>query len=45
MLIKEQGTINGTPIVMPGKFGDHLGVIDLELKKDGEQWASRKWKR
>ena len=35
---QEQGTINGTPIVMPGKFGDHLGVIDLELKKDGEQW-------
>ncbi|MFJ7933248.1 bifunctional 2',3'-cyclic-nucleotide 2'-phosphodiesterase/3'-nucleotidase [Sporosarcina sp. NPDC096371] len=34
-----QGTINGTPIVMPGKFGDHLGVIDLVLKKDGEQWS------
>lgn len=36
---QEQGTLNGTPIVMPGKFGDHLGIIDLELKKDGEQWA------
>lgn len=36
---QEQGTINGTPIVMPGKFGDHLGVIDLELKKAGEQWV------
>ena len=29
----EQGTMNGTPVVMPGKFGSHLGVIDLELKK------------
>src|SRR5690606_26877597 len=36
---QEQGTINGTPIVMPGKFVDHLGIIELELKKDGEQWA------
>ncbi|WP_342742374.1 metallophosphoesterase [Paenisporosarcina indica] len=29
----EQGTINGVPVVMPGKFGSHLGVIDLNLKK------------
>lgn len=34
-----QGTINGTPIVMPGKFGSHLGIIDLELEKSGDQWT------
>lgn len=34
----EKGTINGVPVVMPGKFGSHLGVIDLELVKDGEDW-------
>lgn len=32
------GTINGVPVVMPGKFGDHLGVIDLQLKQNGEAW-------
>ena len=40
----EQGTVNGTPVVMPGKFGSHLGVIDLELKKSGDQWAVIKGK-
>ncbi len=32
----EKGTMNGVPVVMPGKYGSHLGVIDLELEKDGE---------
>lgn len=35
---QEQGTINGTPIVMPGKFGSHLGIIDLKLSPKGEEW-------
>ena len=35
----EQGTINGVPVVMPGKFGSHLGVIDLTLKKKGQDWS------
>jgi len=35
----EQGTINGVPVVMPGKFGSHLGVIDLTLQKKGNDWA------
>lgn len=35
---QEQGTINGTPIVMPGKFGSHLGVIDLKLAPKGKEW-------
>ncbi|WP_235588712.1 bifunctional 2',3'-cyclic-nucleotide 2'-phosphodiesterase/3'-nucleotidase, partial [Sporosarcina koreensis] len=34
----ENGTVNGTPIVMPGKFGSHLGVMDLVLEKDGDSW-------
>lgn len=29
----ENGTKNGVPVVMPGKYGSHLGVIDLKLKK------------
>jgi 2',3'-cyclic-nucleotide 2'-phosphodiesterase len=34
----EEGTINGVPVVMPGKFGSHLGVIDLKLVKKGNKW-------
>lgn len=34
----EEGTINGVPVVMPGKFGSHLGVIDLKLAKKGKGW-------
>ncbi|WP_105201289.1 bifunctional 2',3'-cyclic-nucleotide 2'-phosphodiesterase/3'-nucleotidase [Pseudoalteromonas sp. T1lg10] len=26
------GTLNGVPAVMPGFFGNHLGIIDLELE-------------
>ncbi|WOV88293.1 bifunctional 2',3'-cyclic-nucleotide 2'-phosphodiesterase/3'-nucleotidase [Sporosarcina oncorhynchi] len=40
----DQGTINGTPVVMPGKFGSHLGMIDLELiQKDGK-WTVKNGK-
>ncbi|MER2089008.1 MAG: bifunctional 2',3'-cyclic-nucleotide 2'-phosphodiesterase/3'-nucleotidase [Sporosarcina sp.] len=38
----EQGTVNGTPVIMPGKFGSHLGVIDLDLEKAGDQWTVAK---
>jgi 2',3'-cyclic-nucleotide 2'-phosphodiesterase/3'-nucleotidase len=31
----ERGTIHGKPAVMSGFWGSHLGIIDLELKKDG----------
>jgi 2',3'-cyclic-nucleotide 2'-phosphodiesterase/3'-nucleotidase len=34
----ERGTINGVPAVMPGRWGDHLGVIDLTLEKQGREW-------
>lgn len=34
----EQGTVNGIPAVMPGQWGDHLGVVDLVLNNDGGAW-------
>ena len=33
------GTINGVPAVMPGFWGDHLGVIDLTLERQNGAWA------
>ncbi len=34
----QRGTINGVPAVMPGRWGDHLGVIDLTLDKQNGVW-------
>ena len=34
-----RGTINGVPSVMPGRWGDHLGVIDLSLERRDGRWA------
>lgn len=36
--VLERGTINGRPVVMPGSFGSHLGVITLTLEKTGGGW-------
>ncbi|MDR7308113.1 bifunctional 2',3'-cyclic-nucleotide 2'-phosphodiesterase/3'-nucleotidase [Rhodoferax saidenbachensis] len=33
-----RGTINGVPAVMPGRWGDHLGVIDLTLDNSSGSW-------
>ncbi|MEO0635594.1 MAG: bifunctional 2',3'-cyclic-nucleotide 2'-phosphodiesterase/3'-nucleotidase [Pseudomonadota bacterium] len=33
-----KGTIHGKPAVMGGFWGSHLGLIDLMLQKDGDQW-------
>jgi 2',3'-cyclic-nucleotide 2'-phosphodiesterase/3'-nucleotidase len=33
-----RGTINGVPAVMPGRWGDHLGVIDLVLTPRAGRW-------
>jgi 2',3'-cyclic-nucleotide 2'-phosphodiesterase / 3'-nucleotidase len=33
-----RGTINGVPAVMPGRWGDHLGVIDLVLDNASGAW-------
>ena len=34
----QKGTLNGVPAVMPGMWGDHLGVVDLVLNNDGGKW-------
>ncbi len=34
----ERGTINGVAAVMPGRWGDHLGVIDLTLDNSSGAW-------
>ena len=33
-----RGTIHGVPAVMPGRWGDHLGVIDLVLDNSSGIW-------
>jgi 2',3'-cyclic-nucleotide 2'-phosphodiesterase/3'-nucleotidase len=34
----KQGTLNGIPAVMPGQWGDHLGIVDLQLNNDRGKW-------
>ena len=34
----QAGTIHGKPVVMPGFFGSHLGVIDLGLVRGPQGW-------
>jgi len=34
----KQGTLNGIPAVMPGMWGDHLGVVDMVLNNDSGTW-------
>ncbi|WP_380184085.1 bifunctional 2',3'-cyclic-nucleotide 2'-phosphodiesterase/3'-nucleotidase [Kalamiella sp. sgz302252] len=33
-----KGTLNGVPAVMPGMWGNHLGVVDLVLNNDSGRW-------
>ena len=33
-----KGHINGTPVTMAGKYGDHLGIIDLNLTYKEGKW-------
>jgi 2',3'-cyclic-nucleotide 2'-phosphodiesterase/3'-nucleotidase len=35
----EKGLINGIPAVMPGRWGDNLGVIDLNLEQRDNKWV------
>ncbi|QTF07246.1 bifunctional 2',3'-cyclic-nucleotide 2'-phosphodiesterase/3'-nucleotidase [Brenneria izadpanahii] len=39
-----QGTLNGIPAVMPGQWGDHLGVVDFTLNNDSGVWRVEKAK-
>ncbi|PYG33289.1 bifunctional 2',3'-cyclic-nucleotide 2'-phosphodiesterase/3'-nucleotidase [Pelagimonas varians] len=34
----DKGTIHGKPAVMGGFWGSHLGVIDLLLEREGNEW-------
>lgn len=34
----EQGTINGVVAVMPGRWGSHLGIMDLVLEERDDEW-------
>ncbi|ROV62308.1 2',3'-cyclic-nucleotide 2'-phosphodiesterase [Vibrio ponticus] len=34
----KNGTINGVAAVMPGRWGDHVGVIDLVLEQKDGKW-------
>ena len=34
----QKGTLHGKPTVMAGFWGSHLGVIDLDLVRDGAAW-------
>jgi 2',3'-cyclic-nucleotide 2'-phosphodiesterase / 3'-nucleotidase len=36
-----KGTINGVPSVMPGRWGDHLGLIDLVLDNASGSWKTK----
>jgi 2',3'-cyclic-nucleotide 2'-phosphodiesterase / 3'-nucleotidase len=38
------GTLCGKPAVMPGLYGSHLGVIDLDLSRDAEGYKVRRHK-
>lgn len=33
-----KGTLHGKPACQPGFWGSHLGLVDLDLEKRGEQW-------
>ena len=35
----KQGTLNGVPAVMPGMWGDHLGVVDMVLNNNDGKWS------
>ena len=34
----EKGLLNGVPAVMPGMWGDHLGIVDLTLDNRSGKW-------
>ena len=35
----DRGMLHGTPTVMPGTSGSHLGRLDLTLERKGARWA------
>ncbi|MDN4071509.1 bifunctional 2',3'-cyclic-nucleotide 2'-phosphodiesterase/3'-nucleotidase [Fictibacillus terranigra] len=41
---EKNGTINGKPVIMPGNWGNQLGVMDLGLVKAKGKWSIAKAK-
>lgn len=41
---QQNGTINGVPVVMPGNWGNQLGVIDLKIAKEKGKWKVKQSK-
>lgn len=41
---QQNGTINGVPVVMPGNWGNQLGVIDLTIVKEKGKWKVKQSK-
>ncbi len=39
-----KGRLYGTPAVMPGRWGDHLGIVDLTLRSTGQAAAGARWR-
>ena len=39
----QKGTINGVAAVMPGRWGSHVGVMDLDSSSERWQVGCRKW--
>ncbi|CAM4293060.1 bifunctional 2',3'-cyclic-nucleotide 2'-phosphodiesterase/3'-nucleotidase [Vibrio agarivorans] len=35
----EKGQVNGVTAVMPGRWGSHVGIMDLTLKQSDGQWS------
>ncbi|KKD61940.1 2', 3'-cyclic nucleotide 2'-phosphodiesterase [Grimontia sp. AD028] len=35
----QKGTIKGVAAVMPGRWGSHVGIMDLQLDKQGDEWV------
>nr|CAB70615.1 cyclo-nucleotide phosphodiesterase, putative [Streptococcus dysgalactiae subsp. equisimilis] len=42
VLMVKRALINGVPVTMGGKYGDHLGLIDLNLTYTNGQWKVNK---
>ena len=37
------GRVHGTPVVMPGFWGRHVGLVDLDLVVEADPAAGRRW--
>jgi 2',3'-cyclic-nucleotide 2'-phosphodiesterase/3'-nucleotidase len=40
----QKGSLHGKPAVMAGFWGSHLGIVDLDLARDGNGWKVASFK-